>query len=452
MPGKLSTTVNNINTVPSIENQVLVKEFYEFMKSSGTSEKYQNNNLKTITAFGKFLDPSTTFYSINKRDQIIKFLDTKIKDMSTDPDKRWITTWNDYLSRIKYFFRWLYNTKNVNGFISNKSNDQLEYLSIKEWKTPIFLNIDKKKTKRISPYIETELWEKDEILSIVKYEVFKRNKAALTLLWDLDARPHEVALLKIKHIRLKEKYGEGEIPHEAKTGTGPVLLTCSFPYVRDWLNEHPFKNESNASLICNIKTGAPITAEALWTVMKQLQKRIIRLLKEESIKDIKEREKLEFFLRTKKWNPYCIRHSAITSDSDYLPEYALKKKVRWSMNSRQGSRYIKRRMGDELKNKILAYNGIISENEAIKKPSILTCPRCEFVNVIENRYCSKCSYPLKPEAYDEIKANEDQKYNQLQYKHEQDMNNLKEEMNNKFSQIITLIQKNPILANVKQEV
>jgi hypothetical protein len=25
-------------------------------------------------------------------------------------------------------------------------------------------------------------------------------------------------------------------------------------------------------------------------------------------------------------NPYCIRHSAITADSDYLPEYALKKK------------------------------------------------------------------------------------------------------------------------------
>jgi len=189
---------------------------------------------------------------------------------------------------------------------------------------------------------------KRSILSIIKYDVFKRNKAALTLLWDLDARPHEVTLLKIKHISLKEKYGEGEIPHEAKTGTVPILLTCSFPYVSDWLNEHPFKNESNASLICNIKTGSPITAEALWTVMKQLKNRIIRLLNEDAIKDIKEREKLEFLLRTKKWNPYCIRHSAITFDSDYLPEYALKKKVRWSMNSRQGTRYIKRRMGDEL--------------------------------------------------------------------------------------------------------
>jgi hypothetical protein len=26
-------------------------------------------------------------------------------------------------------------------------------------------------------------------------------------MWDLDARPHEITLLKIKHIRLREKYG-----------------------------------------------------------------------------------------------------------------------------------------------------------------------------------------------------------------------------------------------------
>ena len=392
------------------------------MNSSGTSEKYQNNNLKTIIAFAKFVNLES-FYLIVRRDQVISFLDTKIKDNTIDPDKRWITTWNDYLSRIKYFFRWLYNTKNVDGFLSINFDYNVDYVSVSEWKTPIFLNIDKKKTKRISPYMETELWEKDDILTIVKYDTYKRNKAALTLLWDLDARPHEVTLLKIKHVRLKEKYGEGEIPHEAKTGTGPILLTCSFPYVRDWLNEHPFRNESNASLICNIKTGSPITPEALWTIMKQLQKRIIRLLKEGSIKDSKEIEKLEFLLRTKKWNPYCIRHSAITSDSDYLPEYALKKKVRWSMNSRQGSRYIKRRMGDELKNKILEHSGIATEEGQKKKLSALTCPRCDLTNAFENKYCSKCSYPLKSESFDELKAIENSKFVDLEKKY-QEINNV----------------------------
>ena len=78
-------------------------------------------------------------------------------------------------------------------------------------------------------------------------------------------------------MRLKEKYGEGEIPHEAKTGNEPYLTT-SFPYVRDWLNEHPFRNEPNARLIGNLHNGAPIKSEALLTMMNQLRKRIQRLL------------------------------------------------------------------------------------------------------------------------------------------------------------------------------
>ena len=74
------------------------------------------------------------------------------------------------------------------------------------------------------------------------------------------------------------------------------------------------------------------------------------------------------------------------------------------MNSKQGARYIKRRMGNDLKQKILVQNGIISEQQVEKKPSILNCPRCSLVNAIENKYCSKCSYPLVPSAFDEIKV------------------------------------------------
>ena len=170
--------------------------------------------------------------------------------------------------------------------------------------------------------------------------------------------------MRIKNVRLREKYGEGEVPYEAKTGSGPILLTFSFPYVRDWLNEHPFKNEPNARLVCNLHTGGQIKPNAIWDMMRQSKIRIRRLLDNNKIIDTKEREKLEYLLKTKKWNPYCIRHSAITSDSDYLPDYALKKKVRWSMNSKQGTRYIKRRMGDELKTKILQRNGIVQELKA----------------------------------------------------------------------------------------
>jgi len=378
MPVKLTTTINNISSISNSTNEMLLNEFYQYMKFIGTSESYQNGNLKIMIYFAKFLGRDTNFYEVHKKEQVLAFLDTRIKETQEDPDKRWIRTWNDYLQRIKYFIRWLYNQK-------ERESKGFDIMPSTDWTTPGFAKIKEKRSKRISPYLETELWERDEILSIIKYESYKRNKAAISLLWDLNARNHEVALLRIKHIRLREKYGEGEVPHESKTGTGPILLTCSFPYVRDWLNEHPFGNEANARLICNLVTGAPIKPDALCTMMKQLRKRIIRMLETGSITDKQVRQKLEFLLKTKKWNPYCIRHSSITSDSDFLPEYALKKKVRWSMNSKQGARYIKRRMGDDLRNQILVRNGIISEEFAAahRKPSVLTCPRCSLVNAID---------------------------------------------------------------------
>ena len=58
------------------------------MKRAGTSERYQNNNLKAIIAFSKFLGPSISLYQINNKGQIISFLDTKIKNIENDPDKR----------------------------------------------------------------------------------------------------------------------------------------------------------------------------------------------------------------------------------------------------------------------------------------------------------------------------------------------------------------------------
>ena len=49
------------------------------MKVLSTSDKYQNNNLKTIIAFGKFLESTVSFQSITKRDHIITFLYTSLE-------------------------------------------------------------------------------------------------------------------------------------------------------------------------------------------------------------------------------------------------------------------------------------------------------------------------------------------------------------------------------------
>ena len=185
MPVRLSTTISKISLLANSTNQMLVTEFYEYMKNNGCSEKHINNNLKAIMNFADNLEPKTTFFDIRRKDQILIFLDIKIKTIEEDPDGKWITTWNHYLSHIKYFFKWLHNIYNNRNFQNGVIDNTITYpLAYDDWKTPGFIQIKKKKTKRLSPYLETELWEREELLCILKYEPSKRNKLPLALFWD----------------------------------------------------------------------------------------------------------------------------------------------------------------------------------------------------------------------------------------------------------------------------
>ncbi|MGA9149796.1 MAG: hypothetical protein WBZ36_04385 [Candidatus Nitrosopolaris sp.] len=213
-------------------------------------------------------------------------------------------------------------------------------------------------------------------------------------------------------------------------------------------------------MICNLVNGAPVRTRVIWQVFKQLRLRIQRLVGNGSIADEQRRQKLEYLLKTKKWNPYCIRHSAITDDSDHLPDFALKKKVRWSMNSRQGKRYIKHRMGDELKNKILEHTGIKLTTPGHPVSVQRTCGRCGYVNKLESKYCEKvgCNYPLTQLALDEIKAAEEAKLQTLrnelletkaaQQKKDSEMQVLKEQIEEIRNLYQDLIQRNTFVRNL----
>jgi hypothetical protein len=55
MPVKLSTTVRKIDLIPNPTNAALLREFFHYVMSNGSSESHQNNNLKVLTAFAASL-------------------------------------------------------------------------------------------------------------------------------------------------------------------------------------------------------------------------------------------------------------------------------------------------------------------------------------------------------------------------------------------------------------
>ena len=79
MPLKLSTTIRKIQNIPNLKNIRIINEFLEYMGSNGSSEHHQNNNLKVVIAYGNFIGKDYSFYDINKKDQVLEFLNTKEK-------------------------------------------------------------------------------------------------------------------------------------------------------------------------------------------------------------------------------------------------------------------------------------------------------------------------------------------------------------------------------------
>jgi len=171
---KISTLLAKIQSLPNKQNISTIMDFYSYMEEVGSSENHKINNLKVVLDFSKYLGQKS-FHDINRKEQIVSYLNGKVKGSQLDPDKRWITTWNHYLNRIKLFFRWMHNYH---------LKHELRTFSIEErtdWITPDFVKIKQKPSKRVSPYLESEIRERDELLAIVKYDPHIRNKALLTL-------------------------------------------------------------------------------------------------------------------------------------------------------------------------------------------------------------------------------------------------------------------------------
>ena len=144
MPQTLETVLTKVGDIGNSINKDVILEYHRYLISRDTSINYQKDNIKLLHMFAKFIGESNTLYEVNNKETIFAFLDTKRKSKEEDPEQKCITTWNDYLWRLKMFYRWLYNVKIKGVKLQN-------YNAISNWITPDVVNINKKKTKRLSP-------------------------------------------------------------------------------------------------------------------------------------------------------------------------------------------------------------------------------------------------------------------------------------------------------------
>ena len=158
-----------------------------------------------------------------------------------------------------------------------------------------------------------------------------------------------------------------------KSKKRPVPVVNSVPFIIDWINQHPDKNNPDAHLFCNRR-----------------HKRIIPYSVRGLQEIIERNNNLD-----KNIHPHLFRHTAATTDYGKLSEKEMMMKYGWKTRI-MIDRYA-HLVDTDLEDKILQLHGIIPEREkenGIKIVKNKECPRCQFINPGTNKFCSRCGSAL----------------------------------------------------------
>ena len=98
--------------------------------------------------------------------------------------------------------------------------------------------------------------------------------------------------------------------------------------------------------------------------------------------------------------------------------------------------------GNESSESLLEAYGIMPKGQQIDQLKPKQCPNCSEPNKPDSKFCAKCRMVLTYDAYSETVEEKQQKESEvkeLSDKYEQDMKSMREEMENKFKQILAKI-------------
>jgi hypothetical protein len=187
-----------------------------------------------------------------------------------------------------------------------------------------------------------------------------------------------------------------------KTGTRPIPLIDSIPYLKDYLeHDHPMSGNPNAPLICGLRKGlgrhmSPIQIFKIYAGFKK--QTFPKLLESPAVLP-EDKQRIKELLM-KPWNPYIRRHSALTEKARFLKEPILKMHGGWSRNTQMHLKY-EHWFGNESNASILEAYGLIDKSIHLDLLRPKVCTNCGEPNKAAARFCAKCRMILSYDGYNE---------------------------------------------------
>lgn len=98
--------------------------------------------------------------------------------------------------------------------------------------------------------IPEELLTQEEIVRMIQAGKTARDKALMSSLYESGARFGEWIAVRLMHLQFNGNFVRMFLP-ESKTMKRPIPLVSSLPYLKEWINNHPFADNPKAYLWCS---------------------------------------------------------------------------------------------------------------------------------------------------------------------------------------------------------
>lgn len=343
----------------SPENLQILARFHEYLFSKGNSRQRViklSMELRRLCKMMKELGITKNLIEFEKPD-LVKL----VSHINLHP-KYSENTKHDYRRVIKQFYYWY------------EDDDPRLQDSRKDEVTKMYRYIRKEMRKRgvenkADP--NTIITQEDLQKVLTKGCRNYYERAFISVLHETGARIGEFMKLKVGHIQPLEHKTKVYIPQD-KTVPREVYSFESWPHLKAYLDNHPYKDDPDAYL---------------W--LSQSNRNRGELVKYTGIKKM-----LRLCFQragvNKKNNPHWFRHSRATLWATEFTTQVLCKYMGWSMNGRQVKNYVHLSQA-QLENEFDQAHGI--QNARNEKPKVVACI-CGTQNPSSAACCVKCYRPL----------------------------------------------------------
>ncbi len=280
--------------------------------------------------------------------------------------------------------------------------------------------LSKEKAIDLAEYLEEE-----EIQKIIECAPSIQKKAFISCLYESGARPEE--FLRLTNNDIKFEIDGARIILRGKTGERSVLIISFTKLLQHWLDVHPLQHQSQFSLWISEATNFKNEPLGLRGAEKIIGNAILKSR-----------------LQNKQKRLYVLRHSRATHLASHFTEAQMCVFFGWVHGTKIVRRYI-HLSGKDLDNKLISLNSGIEISKQDYKLKTSNCIRCKEVLSPTSLFCGRCGL--------HVKLNEQyMKEMEMTQNKDREIDLVRKEMNQKFNQIMELIQQNNKLINIKPEV